>query len=165
MAWVLFDTRLPWAPEMLHVGPECFGYYLAAFAHCARHRVTDGTFRPTDPFGEMLSPQKAAAICRKMADGGLLRPRARGRYAIVGFPYGVRGMVRIQWERPKLSRAYRRSILVRDKVCQYCGSTERLQVDHIFPVARGGGDGPENLQALCFPCNIKKRDKLPHEMA
>jgi 5-methylcytosine-specific restriction endonuclease McrA len=29
-------------------------------------------------------------------------------------------------------------------------------VDHIIPLARGGSDGPDNLQLLCPPCNISK---------
>ena len=33
------------------------------------------------------------------------------------------------------------------------------EVDHIVPVAKGGGGELSNLQALCTPCNRAKRDK------
>ena len=34
-------------------------------------------------------------------------------------------------------------------------------VDHVVPLAAGGGNGPDNLQLLCPPCNISKSDKDP----
>jgi hypothetical protein len=45
-------------------------------------------------------------------------------------------------------------------VCAKCGSTERLEIDHIKPKSRGGGKGPENLQVLCHFCNRKKRNEV-----
>jgi 5-methylcytosine-specific restriction endonuclease McrA len=39
--------------------------------------------------------------------------------------------------------------------CCYCGA--RMEhVDHVDPVARGGGGGWENLTAACAPCNLTK---------
>lgn len=40
--------------------------------------------------------------------------------------------------------------------CAWCGSPEELQIDHIFPVSRGGTDDEENLQTLCGTCNRRK---------
>ncbi len=34
-------------------------------------------------------------------------------------------------------------------------------VDHVVPLARGGGNGPDNLQLLCPPCNLRKRAQDP----
>lgn len=45
-------------------------------------------------------------------------------------------------------------------VCQECGTNEDLQFDHIIPVAMGGGNGPDNLQLLCGPCNRSKGGQL-----
>jgi len=38
-------------------------------------------------------------------------------------------------------------------------------VDHIMPLTKGGGDGPDNLQLLCPVCNIKKNAKDPLDWA
>lgn len=58
-------------------------------------------------------------------------------------------------------------ILRRDKgLCQSClqrgAITEATCVDHIIPVAHGGGDSWDNLQSLCAPCHSAKtaRERL-----
>lgn len=43
--------------------------------------------------------------------------------------------------------------------CQACGSTEKLEVDHILPISKGGDSRIENLQILCRSCNRKKRSR------
>lgn len=40
--------------------------------------------------------------------------------------------------------------------CVQCGSTLRLQVDHIVPVKRYGFPSDDNLQTLCGMCALKK---------
>ena len=44
--------------------------------------------------------------------------------------------------------------------CVTCGAEEDLQFDHVIPVARGGGNGSENVQVLCGSCNRLKADRL-----
>lgn len=44
--------------------------------------------------------------------------------------------------------------------CRHCGSPERLEIDHIVPIARGGSNHLENLQVLCRPCNARKGVRL-----
>ena len=44
--------------------------------------------------------------------------------------------------------------------CAICGSSKKLEIDHIHPVSKGGSDDFENLQLLCKSCNISKSDKL-----
>lgn len=47
--------------------------------------------------------------------------------------------------------------------CVYCAEPLRdYEVDHRTPVARGGSNGPENLQLLCVWCNRSKGAKT-HE--
>lgn len=47
-----------------------------------------------------------------------------------------------------------RQIWARDRGrCRNCGSTYALEIDHILPRAKGGGDDPENLRLLCRSCN------------
>lgn len=43
--------------------------------------------------------------------------------------------------------------------CVYCGSTENLSVDHLFPRIKGGSDSVENLVCSCKSCNSSKGKK------
>lgn len=62
-------------------------------------------------------------------------------------------------------RAVRAVVFERDDyTCGYCGSRpERLECDHIIPVARGGSNDLDNLRAACGPCNRRKHAKMPHQ--
>jgi 5-methylcytosine-specific restriction endonuclease McrA len=40
--------------------------------------------------------------------------------------------------------------------CVFCGSDERLEVDHIIAVSIGGTNDDSNLQTLCKKCNRAK---------
>ncbi|MBS1986098.1 MAG: HNH endonuclease [Bdellovibrionales bacterium] len=40
--------------------------------------------------------------------------------------------------------------------CVRCGSTHRLQFDHIQPFALGGDSKPGNIQLLCGSCNLRR---------
>ena len=40
--------------------------------------------------------------------------------------------------------------------CVRCGSQERLEFDHIIPLAKGGGNTERNIQLLCERCNRQK---------
>lgn len=40
--------------------------------------------------------------------------------------------------------------------CQKCGSRSDLQLDHVIPVSKGGGNAAQNIQLLCGDCNRKK---------
>jgi 5-methylcytosine-specific restriction protein A len=42
--------------------------------------------------------------------------------------------------------------------CFYCGTTERLTVDHVIAIARGGRDSIGNLVSACKTCNSQKRE-------
>jgi 5-methylcytosine-specific restriction endonuclease McrA len=41
--------------------------------------------------------------------------------------------------------------------CCHCGATQKLTIDHIIPLAKGGADDISNLQTLCSSCNSSKR--------
>jgi 5-methylcytosine-specific restriction endonuclease McrA len=59
----------------------------------------------------------------------------------------------------------RKAVFARDGYCcQYCGATSRLTVDHVVPRSRGGGTSWENMVTSCAPCNLRKADRLPHEV-
>lgn len=72
--------------------------------------------------------------------------------------------VKQKYERIPLTNRQRFEILKRDGfTCQYCGRKPpevRLEVDHIFPVDKGGTNDPANLITSCQPCNNGKSDIL-----
>ncbi len=56
-----------------------------------------------------------------------------------------------------ISKGKRYRIWERDGgACVKCGSKKGLQVDHIVPVAHGGGCEEENLRILCGDCNLRE---------
>lgn len=63
-------------------------------------------------------------------------------------------------KRKALSKKTRFEVFKRDGfICQYCGGTPPnvlLWVDHIIPVAEGGGNEMDNLITSCQPCNSGK---------
>jgi hypothetical protein len=51
----------------------------------------------------------------------------------------------------------KQAVWVRDGgQCVLCGSRVELQYGHIIPVVLGGGDGANNIQIECGPCNRRK---------
>ena len=49
--------------------------------------------------------------------------------------------------------------LLTGQICNYCGSTDRLALDHIFPQKFGGPDDADNLIFACRTCNSSKGKK------
>lgn len=44
--------------------------------------------------------------------------------------------------------------------CDWCGGSERLEVDHILARAEGGSDHADNLRVLCHVCHRKRHNGL-----
>lgn len=61
-----------------------------------------------------------------------------------------------------VSNELRFKILSRDNfACQYCGAKApdvKLEVDHIYPVGKGGTSREDNLATSCVSCNCGKND-------
>ena len=47
--------------------------------------------------------------------------------------------------------------------CIYCGSSDKLEVEHRIPLSRGGTNLPANLVPACKSCNCKKGTKTETE--
>lgn len=66
-----------------------------------------------------------------------------------------------------VSKRLRYEILRRDNhTCRYCGASApdvKLTVDHVLPVALGGGDAPTNLVTACRDCNAGKSSSNPDQ--
>lgn|SRR5699024_1689418 len=69
--------------------------------------------------------------------------------------------IHIPYDKIGLSRS---NIFKRDgNICQYCGDTHNLTIDHIMPRSRGGADSWENLVTACDTCNVRKGNRTPDE--
>jgi len=75
----------------------------------------------------------------------------------------LRGHVKRPLPELKLSR---RTVFARDNyTCQYCGSTAKdMTIDHVIPKRSGGAATWDNLVCCCRKCNMKKSDKLAHQV-
>lgn len=48
-------------------------------------------------------------------------------------------------------------------LCACCGGVDNMELDHIVPLSKGGGDDISNLQWLCMSCNRRKSNMMPDE--
>jgi len=49
--------------------------------------------------------------------------------------------------------------------CGYCGSTEKITIDHMVPRSKGGSDDEKNLIFCCRKCNGMKSTKSLFDFA
>ena len=69
-------------------------------------------------------------------------------------------------ERGKVSNKMRFSIYERDGYrCRHCGKKQEmndLEIDHIFPISKGGKSTYDNIQTLCRRCNKLKGNSIDY---
>ena len=68
-------------------------------------------------------------------------------------------------ERGKVTNKLRFEIYKRDgNCCRMCGTPgsydNKLEIDHILPISKGGKSTFDNLQTLCHNCNYNKSNNL-----
>lgn len=59
---------------------------------------------------------------------------------------------------PAMKRAVKKAF---GHQCYLCGTTERLSIDHFYPLSAGHPLSLTNAMILCVPCNSKKSTKSP----
>jgi len=81
-------------------------------------------------------------------------------------PHVIRLVQYVRVPRTLQRKISRRALFARDGWrCMYCGSSGgRLTLDHVVPRSRGGGSVWENVVTSCAPCNLRKGNRLPHEV-
>ncbi len=58
------------------------------------------------------------------------------------------------------SDEWNKLLLSYDNKCLRCGSSERIEADHIIPLSKGGTDYITNIQPLCRTCNASKGTRI-----
>ena len=88
---------------------------------------------------------------------------AAGRFSR---PHVIRLLAYVRVPRIVQRKISRRALFARDGWrCVYCGTASaRLTLDHVIPKSRGGDSVWENVVTSCAPCNLRKGNRLPHEI-
>lgn len=120
------------------------------------------------PSSEKLRKFKARHDIIYALDGTKVKRLPTGGRAIYLFAenHGISSRMRdaIREEAMKLNDSIKGKVFNRDgRVCVVCGSSEKLCVDHIIPVSRGGFTTLDNLQVLCDKCNLQKSNMTMEE--
>jgi 5-methylcytosine-specific restriction endonuclease McrA len=83
------------------------------------------------------------------------------------WPHVIRLLNYVRVPRAIQRKISRRALFARDGWrCVYCGTASgRLTLDHVMPRSRGGESVWENVVTSCAPCNLRKGNRLPHEIS
>ena len=120
------------------------------------------------------NPEAALSYEKKWRDANRLAMRAAAarRYRENGEKIRAAARVKTAKRRAATRQGYTVSdvqiLLARQRRrCAACAVNVRknYHVDHIVPLARGGSNGPKNIQILCPHCNLSKGARDPIEFA
>jgi 5-methylcytosine-specific restriction endonuclease McrA len=75
------------------------------------------------------------------------------KWSEIEYPFRV--LLRGTASRPSVSLRDRKTVISAGK-CAHCRTSQKLTVDHIIPLARGGAHDISNFQCLCAKCNREK---------
>jgi 5-methylcytosine-specific restriction endonuclease McrA len=83
------------------------------------------------------------------------------------WPHVIRLVTYVRVPRGVKRKISRRALFARDNWrCVYCGTASgRLTLDHVVPRSRGGDSVWENVVTSCAPCNLRKGNRLLHEIS
>lgn len=54
-------------------------------------------------------------------------------------------------------------LLTPNQKCPYCQEMNKLSIDHIIPLSKGGTHTEDNIELVCLPCNLRKGNKTKEE--
>ena len=58
----------------------------------------------------------------------------------------------------------KKNVMIRDGFeCVYCGTKQKLNIDHVFPLSKGGKNTFDNTVTSCVTCNNIKGDRTLRE--
>lgn len=155
MEWVKLPASYYLEPRMLRLSDAAEVMYVRSLALAGE--VGAGGFIPTELLHHLTRhPRNRLNLARALVSEGYWET-APGGYQIVG------------WDARHAKPLYRQYIPLRVRTliydrdgyaCVFCGASEPLSLDHIWPWSLGGSDEPSNLQTLCIPCNMRKGAKV-----
>lgn len=153
------DDRFLGDPQMLDAGDDGQLLLIHGILYSLRHGL--GGFVPAGALSLLTLSKRPKKIAARLVDAGLWQQGANGWWVTDWNSYlwpaepKARGEMRRAWE--AMAWKVRPDVLKRDGYrCVQCGATERLEADHITPLALGGTNDMDNLQTLCRPCNASK---------
>lgn len=142
------DFESLFAETVEHIDNRAMGLLVRGLAWAATHKRTYIAVGVMQACGADTNPEDLVTLQR----AGFIGERNGAVYPLLPSAWQLCNV-----GRAPLPLSVRREVLERDSHrCVKCGSRERLQIDHEFPVARGGNDNIENLRTLCQPCNGSK---------
>ena len=112
------------------------------------------------------NPERASQIKKKWMEANLEKSREQARRSMAKWYRGLDPEERRQHlRRARDQRRARKAGAYSDGTwpaeppqpeCQICGTTERLERDHIVPISKGGDHTLAHCQTLCRTCNASK---------
>ena len=142
------DFETLFAETIGHVDNRAMGLLIRGLAWAATHKRTYIAIGVMQACGVDENPEDLATL----QQAGFIGERDGFIYPLLPNAWRLCNVGRFP-----LTATLRNAVLSRDAHrCVSCGSGSRLQIDHEFPVALGGGDEIENLRTLCQPCNSSK---------
>ena len=94
-----------------------------------------------------------------------LRQPLRSASDTFPWPHVIRLLHFVRVPRAVKRKISRKALFARDgHRCVYCGAGNRLTLDHVVPRSRGGDSVWENVVTSCAPCNLRKGNRLLHEV-
>lgn len=93
----------------------------------------------------------------------LIAGSAMGNRAAYGFVTVTYNRLRSRKLSPSAILTENKLLMTERESCAYCGAAERLEWEHVIPLAAGGRDTIDNLVRACRSCNAAKGARDPYQ--